>query len=141
MQTTGEIAKFHGCQRVSDVFRADSIVQDAELIRQQLVPSDMQEGRWAILGQSFGGFCCVRYLSAAPGGEPKRCPSFKVPQQPICVHSLERMNMHLHSWVLLTWTRSAQQGLLGKGSNLPVANMTSFVRPSISSSSKISVIS
>ncbi|KAK9837535.1 hypothetical protein WJX84_012436 [Apatococcus fuscideae] len=49
-------------------FRADSIVQDAELVRQQLVPQDMQEGRWAILGQSFGGFCCVQYLSAAPQG-------------------------------------------------------------------------
>lgn len=48
--------------------RADSIVQDAELVRQLLVPKEMQEGRWAILGQSFGGFCCIQYLSAAPQG-------------------------------------------------------------------------
>ena len=45
-------------------FRADSIVADAELIRPQVtggVP-------WAVLGQSFGGFCTVSYLSLAPGG-------------------------------------------------------------------------
>jgi pimeloyl-ACP methyl ester carboxylesterase len=45
-------------------FRADSIAADAELIRPQItggVP-------WSVLGQSFGGFCAVSYLSAAPGG-------------------------------------------------------------------------
>jgi pimeloyl-ACP methyl ester carboxylesterase len=45
-------------------FRADSIVADAELIRRQVTGG----ARWAVLGQSFGGFCTVRYLSAAPGG-------------------------------------------------------------------------
>ena len=45
-------------------FRADSIVADAELIRKQLTGG----APWAVLGQSFGGFCTVRYLSAAPGG-------------------------------------------------------------------------
>ena len=45
-------------------FRADSIVADAELIRREL----LGDGRWTILGQSFGGFCVVRYLSAAPQG-------------------------------------------------------------------------
>jgi pimeloyl-ACP methyl ester carboxylesterase len=45
-------------------FRADSIVADAELIRGQLAG-----GRpWSVLGQSFGGFCTVTYLSQAPGG-------------------------------------------------------------------------
>jgi pimeloyl-ACP methyl ester carboxylesterase len=46
-------------------FRADSIVQDAELIRRELVGKD---GRWSVLGQSFGGFCVTHYLSAAPHG-------------------------------------------------------------------------
>jgi len=45
-------------------FRADSIVADAELIRRQVTGG----APWAVLGQSFGGFCAVRYLSAAPGG-------------------------------------------------------------------------
>jgi pimeloyl-ACP methyl ester carboxylesterase len=45
-------------------FRADSIVADAELIRRQLTG-----GRpWTLLGQSFGGFCAVTYLSQSPGG-------------------------------------------------------------------------
>jgi pimeloyl-ACP methyl ester carboxylesterase len=45
-------------------FRADSIVADAELIRRQLTG-----GRpWSVLGQSFGGFCTVSYLSLAPDG-------------------------------------------------------------------------
>lgn len=46
-------------------FRADSIVADAELIRRSLVGDD---GRWSVLGQSFGGFCALTYLSFAPGG-------------------------------------------------------------------------
>ncbi|MEV6009693.1 alpha/beta fold hydrolase [Streptomyces sp. NPDC051976] len=45
-------------------YRADSIVRDAELIRRQLTG-----GRpWSVLGQSFGGFCAVTYLSLAPEG-------------------------------------------------------------------------
>jgi len=45
-------------------FRADSIVEDCELIRHELTG-----GRpWTTLGQSFGGFCSVRYLSAHPEG-------------------------------------------------------------------------
>src|ERR1051325_5901754 len=42
-------------------FRADSIVRDAELIRQELGVE-----RWSVLGQSFGGFCVCTYLSIAP---------------------------------------------------------------------------
>ena len=41
-------------------FRADSIVRDAELIRQEL---GME--RWSVLGQSFGGFTAMTYLSIA----------------------------------------------------------------------------
>uniref|UniRef100_A0A2P2KTK8 Proline iminopeptidase n=1 Tax=Rhizophora mucronata TaxID=61149 RepID=A0A2P2KTK8_RHIMU len=46
-------------------FRADNIVNDAEFIRVRLVP-DAQP--WTILGQSYGGFCAVTYLSFAPHG-------------------------------------------------------------------------
>ena len=44
-------------------FRADSIVRDAEHIRKELGVD-----RWAVLGQSFGGFCVMTYLSFAPEG-------------------------------------------------------------------------
>ena len=43
--------------------RADAIVRDAELIRQELGVD-----RWSILGQSFGGFCTMTYLSFFPEG-------------------------------------------------------------------------
>lgn len=46
-------------------FRADAIVQDAELIRRELLG---EAGKWSVLGQSYGGFCVVHYLSAAPEG-------------------------------------------------------------------------
>jgi pimeloyl-ACP methyl ester carboxylesterase len=42
-------------------FRADSIVRDAEVIRRELGVE-----RWSVLGQSFGGFCVVTYLSFFP---------------------------------------------------------------------------
>ena len=45
-------------------FRADSIVLDAELIRRELTGGEP----WSVLGQSFGGFCAVTYLSFAPHG-------------------------------------------------------------------------
>lgn len=44
-------------------FRADAIVRDAEALRDALGIA-----RWSVLGQSFGGFCVVTYLSIAPGG-------------------------------------------------------------------------
>ena len=44
-------------------FRADAIVRDAEVIRH-----DLGVERWSVLGQSFGGFCVVTYLSFAPQG-------------------------------------------------------------------------
>jgi pimeloyl-ACP methyl ester carboxylesterase len=43
-------------------FRADAIVQDAELLREHLGAAG-----WSVLGQSFGGFCALHYLSVAPG--------------------------------------------------------------------------
>lgn len=45
-------------------FRADSIVHDAELIRQELNGNEP----WSVLGQSFGGFSSMTYLSIAPHG-------------------------------------------------------------------------
>ncbi|MCX5373766.1 alpha/beta hydrolase [Streptomyces sp. NBC_00015] len=45
-------------------FRADSIVRDAELIRREVTGG----APWTVLGQSFGGFCTVAYLSLAPEG-------------------------------------------------------------------------
>ena len=44
-------------------FRADSIVRDAEWIRRELGVD-----RWSLLGQSFGGFTSLTYLSIAPEG-------------------------------------------------------------------------
>ena len=43
--------------------RADAIVADAETVRAALGVD-----RWAVLGQSFGGFCIARYLGSAPEG-------------------------------------------------------------------------
>ncbi|CAL9121322.1 unnamed protein product [Musa textilis] len=46
-------------------FRADNIIKDAEFIRSCLVPDS---GTWTVLGQSYGGFCAVTYMSFAPEG-------------------------------------------------------------------------
>ncbi len=46
------------------LFRADSIVRDAEAFR-----ASLGEGLpWSTLGQSYGGFCTLTYLSLAPEG-------------------------------------------------------------------------
>lgn len=42
--------------------RADSIVRDAEIVRRHLA----SDRPWSVLGQSFGGFCALTYLSYAP---------------------------------------------------------------------------
>jgi pimeloyl-ACP methyl ester carboxylesterase len=60
-------------------FRADAVVADAELVRVALGVD-----RWSVLGQSFGGFCVTRYLSAAPDGLREALitgglPAFEVP--------------------------------------------------------------
>ncbi|MEV0714652.1 alpha/beta fold hydrolase [Asanoa sp. NPDC050611] len=46
------------------LFRADSIVRDAEIIRRRL----LGDGQWESLGQSYGGFVTLTYLSLAPSG-------------------------------------------------------------------------
>ncbi|WP_236239396.1 alpha/beta fold hydrolase [Streptomyces sp. CC228A] len=45
-------------------FRADAIVDDAELIRRRLCGDEP----WETLGQSYGGFLTLTYLSRAPQG-------------------------------------------------------------------------
>lgn len=45
-------------------FRADGVVADAELLRRHLAG----DRPWSVLGQSYGGFCAVSYLSQAPEG-------------------------------------------------------------------------
>ncbi|MFH8384920.1 alpha/beta fold hydrolase [Kitasatospora sp. NPDC018058] len=66
--TRQTLARRGGPQAQADYlahFRADSIVRDAELIRHRLLGADK---RWSVLGQSFGGFCTLTYLSFAPEG-------------------------------------------------------------------------
>jgi pimeloyl-ACP methyl ester carboxylesterase len=46
------------------LFRADSIVADAEVLRDRVAGG----ARWDTLGQSYGGFVTMAYLSAAPHG-------------------------------------------------------------------------
>ncbi|KAL9269146.1 Proline iminopeptidase-like protein [Drosera capensis] len=51
--------------RYLEHFRADNIVNDAEFIREQMVPD---AGKWTVHRQSYGGFCAVTYLSFGPQG-------------------------------------------------------------------------
>ncbi|TFK74655.1 alpha/beta-hydrolase [Pluteus cervinus] len=46
-------------------FRADNIVRDCELIREQLLghKEKPEDRKWTLMGQSFGGFCAITYLS------------------------------------------------------------------------------
>lgn len=46
------------------LFRADSIVADAEILRERIAGG----AAWNTLGQSYGGFVTMTYLSAAPQG-------------------------------------------------------------------------
>ena len=43
------------------LFRADGIVRDCEFVRQALGVE-----QWSVLGQSFGGFCLLHYLTVFP---------------------------------------------------------------------------
>ncbi|MEZ0068684.1 pimeloyl-ACP methyl ester carboxylesterase [Streptacidiphilus sp. MAP12-20] len=63
--TARSAAEFRDAEALAhhlSLFRADSIVADAELIRERLTG-----GRpWETLGQSYGGFLTLTYLSRAP---------------------------------------------------------------------------
>jgi pimeloyl-ACP methyl ester carboxylesterase len=65
--TTASLARFTAQEQASYLtnFRADSIVEDAEAIRAALLPETAAgvPGKWTLLGQSFGGFCLLTYLS------------------------------------------------------------------------------
>lgn len=55
--------------RYMKLYRADNIVRDCEAVRKALLadlPAEKQ--KWSILGQSFGGFCSLTYLSFFPNG-------------------------------------------------------------------------
>jgi len=56
--------------RYLKLYRADSIVRDCESIRQTLTADELDEAKkkWSIMGQSFGGFCSITYLSFYPQG-------------------------------------------------------------------------
>ncbi|XP_011023272.1 PREDICTED: uncharacterized protein LOC105124825 [Populus euphratica] len=66
--TPSSMSQFGSAEEIAEYlkyFRADNIVNDAEFIRVRLVP---EAGPWTVLGQSYGGFCSVTYLSFAPQG-------------------------------------------------------------------------
>ncbi|CAM6115733.1 unnamed protein product [Calypogeia fissa] len=66
--TSTALSQFTSAEQLASFlmhFRADNIVRDAEFVRSCLLPVGE---RWTILGQSFGGFCSVTYLSIAPHG-------------------------------------------------------------------------
>ncbi|KAF8380165.1 hypothetical protein HHK36_027648 [Tetracentron sinense] len=66
--TVYSLAQRKSAEKLADYlkhFRADNIVNDAEFVRVRLVPD---AGPWTILGQSYGGFCAVTYLSFSPQG-------------------------------------------------------------------------
>ncbi len=51
------------------LYRADSIVRDCEAIRKVLTADYPEEKKkWSVMGQSFGGFCILSYLSFFPEG-------------------------------------------------------------------------
>ncbi|MFF2780946.1 alpha/beta fold hydrolase [Streptomyces sp. NPDC058052] len=65
--TAREAARFGDPRRLAAYlghFRADAIVDDAELIRRSLCG----DTPWDTLGQSYGGFLTLTYLSRAPEG-------------------------------------------------------------------------
>ncbi|KAF7376199.1 Alpha beta-hydrolase [Mycena sanguinolenta] len=51
-------------------FRADSIVRDCEEIRKALIGDkpNPEDRKWTLMGQSFGGFCIITYLSFFSSG-------------------------------------------------------------------------
>jgi pimeloyl-ACP methyl ester carboxylesterase len=61
-RTPGRFRDAHALAEYLSHFRADAIVRDAELFRTRIAG-----GRpWTTLGQSYGGFCTLTYLSLAP---------------------------------------------------------------------------
>ena len=74
----------HGTDFVADFmtcFRADSIVRDAEVVRKQL----LGDQPWSVLGQSFGGFCAVHYLSHVSGALTAALPDTPCPLKQVFI--------------------------------------------------------
>ncbi|MER5334166.1 alpha/beta fold hydrolase [Micromonospora sp. NPDC002717] len=67
--TAEEAASFLAC------FRADSIVADHEHLRKSVFGGE----RWSTLGQSYGGFVTLTYLSKAPEGLSACCVTGGLP--------------------------------------------------------------
>jgi pimeloyl-ACP methyl ester carboxylesterase len=64
---TAALTRGRTAQQVADylsLFRADAIVADAEILRRTMIG----DRRWDTLGQSYGGFVTLTYLSKAPEG-------------------------------------------------------------------------
>lgn len=64
---TAAIADDRSASQVAEylsLFRADAIVADAEALRRMVIG----DRRWDTLGQSYGGFVTLTYLSVAPQG-------------------------------------------------------------------------
>jgi pimeloyl-ACP methyl ester carboxylesterase len=64
---TAAITRKRSALQVADylsLFRADAIVADAEILRSTIIG----DRRWDTLGQSYGGFVTLTYLSTAPEG-------------------------------------------------------------------------
>jgi pimeloyl-ACP methyl ester carboxylesterase len=55
------------------LFRADAIVRDCEVVRRRLCGDD---AKLTLLGQSFGGFCILTYLSLFPASLERCCFTF-----------------------------------------------------------------
>jgi pimeloyl-ACP methyl ester carboxylesterase len=75
-------------------FRSDSIVSDCEMIRKKLIGDE----KWSVLGQSFGGFCITRYLSAAPEGLRE---AFLTGGLPITEGGVDRVYRHTYPRILI----------------------------------------
>jgi len=80
--------------------RADSIIADCEVVRKSLVPSTNQGGRWSILGQSFGGFCCTTYLSFAPYALTEVLMTGGVPPNVADLNTAEETYRHTYKRVI-----------------------------------------
>lgn len=65
-QTLTALGSVESQVQYAELFRADSIIADAEVVRDFLTV-DRADHRWSTMGQSFGGFLTLSYLSFAPG--------------------------------------------------------------------------
>jgi pimeloyl-ACP methyl ester carboxylesterase len=80
-------------------FRADAIVRDAELLRRRVAG-----GRpWTVLGQSYGGFVALTYLSLAPEGLERvlvagGLPPLDRPPEDVYRATAERVRQRYEGW-------------------------------------------